>query len=294
MIKPSKADAINGGALPDAGSKSAFLPCSFLRFVLYLTAFALLCLGLSGPIASASANPKWSSIPSGWSGTGSVFVPKTGHIGSSSSATCSGCEWKMEPICSSTSTDRCEVLPPYLPCGPDEVRFGVYFGSNGQPMKFLDAPCLGPRHRPVSSTELESRLDSAIRESVPALWFEYQPPTGALTQLPTAFRVEQPSEIHRSDDIAGFQVRFQAKASWVWKWGDGRSLNASQPGGKWPDLSISHTYRKPGVKTVALRTNWAGSYSVDGGEWIQVADEPVSQKISRNVRVREARAELVE
>lgn len=240
--------------------------------------------------ASAKEGPSWSRGGSGWAGSGTVFLSGGRHVGSSSgSADCPGCSWEVIPICDYEGPEACSILhdcPPGRPFVLIVVR-----APNAAP-NFAGGQCLNSD--PVSAADLGRMVAQRVRQEAPSADPAFQPRTAALTALPTIFRSGQPSEIRRSETIAGIPVDFRARARWLWTWGDGtRSTSTSSPGGSWPTMAVTHTYRRPGSKVVTIKTTWEAEYSVNGVGPFPVSGDPVEQIATLRVPVKEARAVLI-
>lgn len=278
-------------------SNRAWLTLVLLALLPVLLVAALGLTSASPAQAQVPANPNWGSSSGGWSGSGSVYLPGGTHVGSSQSSgssQCQGCTWKVIPICLDDILDPCEPVAPFAWCATGEVRYMIMFGQGGAAPTSQGTQCIGSGSRPVSSVEVDDQVQDRVKQLAPALSFDYQPTARVVTQLPAIFRLSQPNEVSRSDSIAGLSVRMRAQVSRVWQWGDGASRRTTETGGKWPDTSLSHTYRTAGTKRVRVSANWTAEYSVAGGRWVEVTGDPVQQSASRSLRVREARAQLVE
>lgn len=318
MIIPSKTGKINGGnfvangrsvrpvvdtcpppLIESRASQSNFvshrvlgLPAAVVGAILVIVATLL-----GGATNPASANSSWTSTGGGWAGSGSVYLPGGSHVGGSSSqgsSACLGCTWAVAPMCKEGILDPCETLAPFQPCAAGEIRYTINFGQGGAAPSYYSNECIGSGERPVSSVEVDRLVHDRVRQLAPSLSFDFQPSSRPVTQIPTLFRVGQPNEVSRTDSIAGFSVRMRAEVKRVWQWGDGTSKRTNLRGGRWPDTSLSHTYRTAGTQRVRLTANWTAEYSVQGGRWVQVDGDPIQQSISRTLRVREARAQLVQ
>ena len=243
----------------------------------------LACLVVGQGSASADDGPTWTDSGTSWTGHGGVFVPGGEYV--SGAHGCSGdCDWSVMDLCPLSADRGCNRV---AVCG---------FGSNLLALMHAGVVattfCAGPSEAPISVEELGQRVADRVRQAAPAIQIKYQPPGGALTQLPTVFRSGQPKSLSRDDSIAGFQVHFDASASWVWSWGDGKSTSTTDPGGKWPDMSVAHTYRQSGRVNVEVKTTWDATYSVNGQGSFPVQGDAVTQTDSVGLRVKQARAVL--
>ena len=271
--------------------------CPSLQTILFVITMGVVAVVGLGFAAPSYADPSWGSGGGGWSGSGSVYLPGGRHVGqsvSSGNSECAGCRWEVRPLCRDGVLDPCLPMPPYVACARGEIRYEVRFGSNGAATKLDSAPCIPNGSRPVSAAEIENEVEDRVRQLAPTLRFSFQPSARPVTQIPTLFRVDQPNDVSRSDMIAGLGVQMRARVSRVLQWGDGSSKRTTERGGRWPDTSLSHNYRTAGIKRVRLTANWTAEYSVSGGSWIQASGDPVQQTATRTLRVREARAQLVD
>ncbi len=256
-----------------------------------LVGLLLVIVGAARPTsAAAESRPGWSKGGSGWSGSGTVFLPGGTHVGSRDGASnCPGCSWQIIPICEIEGPEACAILHD-CPVGRPFVL--VVVTSPGGGSNFAGGQCLNGD--PVSAEDLGRMVAQRVRQEAPGAHPGFQPRSAALTALPTNFRAGQPRSISRSETIAGIPVDFHATARWRWSWGDGRApLVTDDPGGTWPNLSVTHVYRRPGTKKVTLQTLWHAEYSVNGVGPFSVDGGPVEQSTTFSVPVREARSVLI-
>jgi hypothetical protein len=148
---------------------------------------------------------------------------------------------------------------------------------------------------PLTVDDVAERLSDVVIEQVPPLRPSFQPPGGTVVNLPTLFSAGQPRLLDtRRFDLVGFHVVLDARATWRWDFGDGERLATDQPGGPWPDRSVSHTYAQPGLHLVTVSSLWRGWFTVDGMGPFAVAGPAVAQDSpAMPVRVAQARAVLV-
>jgi len=268
-------------------TRQGLAACLRLLVVSALTAAILVV-----PVGNVSAKegPSWSRGGSGWSGSGTVFLPGGTHHGSSSSSSdCPGCSWELIPICDLDGPKSCTVLHD---CPVGKPFVAILLRSPATGAKFVGGQCLFGD--PISSADLGRLIASRLRQEAPTAQPGFQPRTAALTSLPTIFRAGQPGVITRSESIAGIPVQFRATARWRWTWGDGsKSTATTKPGGTWPDMSLTHTFRRPGARSVTVRTLWDAEFTVDGDGPFAVEGGPIEQERTISVPVREARAVLI-
>lgn len=213
-------------------------------------------------------------------------------ISRSAVATCTDCEWLLVSICKGGTGGGCHGIGS---CPFGEHRMLVFLRHAGEPdYTQIGSYCVGPGG-PVTVGEMAQRLRDVVVEHVPAVHWAYQPAGGALVNLPALFSSGQPRRLDtRRFALVGFQVVLDARPSWLWTWGDGTQTATTEPGGGWPDRSVSHVYSTPGPVSVALTTDWTGWFTVDGMGPFPAGGSPVVQRSGPWVLpVREARAHLV-
>ena len=144
-----------------------------------------------------------------------------------------------------------------------------------------------------------AEIGASVRESavaaLPPLRAGVQPAGAALAGLPALFRTGQPARGIRGADLSvlGFSIRLDSRVRWHWTYGDGTDAWTSSPGGRWPDTSVAHTFRRPGTVTAAVTAVWRGEYVVDGLGPFAVPGAPLTQDAALPLEVRPAHAVLV-
>lgn len=252
---------------------------------------------VAGLTQVASADPGWSGTEGGWSGQGSVFLPGGRQVGGpgggdDGNGCGSACQWWVVPMCDVEGEFSCEALGACANKG--ERRYFVYYQGPGALDGVLQsAYCAIPGQRPISTQEVGQWVGQQLRDRAPELSIGLQPRGGAVTQLPAIFRTGQPASFSRSDSLAGVSVRFKAGARWRWTWGDGSQTDTTNPGGSWPNRSLTHTYRKDGHVKVMVRADWSAQFWVAEVGPFAVGGVPVQQHSQRVIKVRQARAVLV-
>jgi len=113
--------------------------------------------------------------------------------------------------------------------------------------------------------------------------------------LPTIFAAGEPGSITtESFDVLGFQVVVTAKARWEWAFDSGIRVSFSEPGGAYPDDSVSYTYVGPGSRQVSVTTYWKATFTVDGEGPFAVPGPEISKTVGPiDVPVRSAASQLV-
>ncbi len=230
------------------------------------------------------ATAGWDSSGSGWRGEGEVWIAKKGRVSLGSSGQCSErCDWTVKVLCDTRSPEPC----PFEVCRLGTIEYGLYLDGN-----LMQVMCLEPDERPVSKPEILDRVKESVEQLAPELTLKHQPKTRTLTQLPTIFRTGQIRLISRSDSLAGVTFTFRAQAQWRWTWGDGSVTITDDPGSSWPEMAVTHTYRKAGTNQVSVRTTWRATFWIEGDGPFDVPDD-YTQSDETELRVAQARAVLV-
>lgn len=189
--------------------------------------------------------------------------------------------------------ERCSVrigtgsVPVSCPPGCDEPEnpFRSIFDPPADPR-----PC-GPR---ISIDAVRAQVVAAVRHRVPRLQPQRQPASGAaLLRIPVVFATGQPGGARTwHDTLLGVAVTTTVTPTWQWRFGDGATLSTQEPGGPWPDTSVSHTFDEAGSFRVAVMTTWDGTFTVEGIGTFPIGGD-VTQETSLPLRVVAARAVLV-
>jgi hypothetical protein len=98
-----------------------------------------------------------------------------------------------------------------------------------------------------------------------------QPPNGkTLVNFATNFYTES-GPFTRAVTLLGQRVDLRIWPSrFGWEFGDGAALATTSPGSPYPDLDITHGYRKAGRVGPRVDTTYAARFSVNGGPWRDV------------------------
>jgi hypothetical protein len=276
-----------------------------LAFAAALLAF--LVIGgttLSAPIARAAAchgptcvDVNGHSRTAEFVGSGGLLMDETFvgiGIGRAGVATCADCEWALIATCHGASQggNGCHGV---ASCPPATRRVLVFLRHIGEPTFTQVGSYCMDSDGPLTVGDLATRVRDVVIERVPAQSVSSQPAAGPVVNLPAVFDTGQPRRLDtRRFTLVGFDVVLDATPTWHWSWGDGSSADSLDPGGSWPDVSVSHTYRQPGPVSVVLQTSWAGTFTVDGIGPFPTGGTPVVQVSSAlPLTVRAARATLV-
>ncbi len=205
-------------------------------------------------------------------------------------ARCIDCRWRLRDPCAAHDED-CRFTP--LPC-PDDHRVleTLWSTDAGATWQSLGLWCVGPGG-PSTVASVGSQVHEELSEALPPGRPSVQPPRGIIPQLPTIWHAEQPplpGPIVM--EIVGQRVEITPVPRWSWDFGDGGRLETQVEGSRYPDFSVSHTYRRAGRYAVTCTTTWEATFTVDGLGPFPVL-EPITQQAQRVIRVADARARLV-
>jgi len=205
---------------------------------------------------------------------------------------CPGCVWELLPDCRDAIDSNC--LGSVATCPPRQNRFEIrLLRPTDTFFNRVGSVCLGPG-TPRTPAELSALLVDDFEEMLPRQTISFQPASGGLVNVATLFASGQPAEFGPADVSLGpFDVTVTAAARFTWVFDGDDVLQTAEPGGAWPDDSVSHTFTSTGARAVQLTTQWLGEFTVDGFGPYPVAGGPVSQSSSVTVPVREARARLI-
>ncbi len=154
--------------------------------------------------------------------------------------------------------------------------------------------CVGGGSRPVAVADVARGVRDRFVDLLPRPDPSYQPPNGALANLPAVFASGQREGVERdSFQLFGLPVRVEAHPSWTWDFGDDERVTTTKAGGAYPDMSVAHTYRRAGPRTVTVATAWTGTFTVDGLGPFEVTGGPVNQEATLALVVHEAGGQLV-
>lgn len=103
-----------------------------------------------------------------------------------------------------------------------------------------------------------------------------------------------PAPQTRTTTILGIPVHITATPTgYAWDFGDGATLNTTDPGHPWPDADLTHTYSRLGTFTLTLTTTWSATYTLDADPTVRDVPGTATTTSGIPVEVRERRAHLV-
>lgn len=176
---------------------------------------------------------------------------------------CADCSWRFAAPCRVESGGNgCASVIRGCPAGRELLR--LWFSQRGQAWEDRGLVCLLESDIvPVARLGTDAR--DRFERRVPGLNPSCEPGIGAVTQLPLVCTSGQGGPVPDWDEsLLGVDVRIQALPGWTWNFDEGVRLDTSSPGGTYPDMSVSHTYRSPGIRLIRVTTEWRGSYVADG------------------------------
>lgn len=233
-----------------------------------------------------------------YTGTGGLVIParhwQGGDAARAGAAACGDCQWRVSVLCTKAdlAAGRCRSLSLGCPVGTVAVR--VWLSRAGGPWEVVGETCQGDQP-PRTVSEVGTAVRDRAVALLPPLRAAVQPAAGALVGLPAVFRTGQPAAGLRGADLSvlGLDVRLGSRVTWQWDYGDGAGELTAQPGGAWPDLSVSHTYRRAGTWPATVLAVWRAQYTVEGLGPFVVPGPALAQSARVDVVVRAARARLV-
>jgi hypothetical protein len=200
-------------------------------------------------------------------GTGGLILPGS-HPRRREVAECSECEWRLSTPCvdlevgqAFSGTATCESVTRGCPDQHELVR--VWFRRSGASWQDLGVVCLGEAG-PITVSRIGQEVRDRLTRDLPGLTPRAQPARGVVTQLPVIFDSGQPTRWAATMNVLGLPTRVSAQPVWHWDFGDGGALRTTEPGGRYPDLSVSHVYRRTGALEVLVRADWSAEFTTDG------------------------------
>lgn len=225
--------------------------------------------------------------------SGSLILPgSAGDATRQQVAHCPDCRWRFQDPCPARFANEsqvCAFTP--MPCAPEETLLLLVLSTDGGVMwEGRGMVCVG-QDGPIPVAAVEREVRDRVEQGLPPIALRHQPARGIVPRLPVTLHSGQNIPPFFDMQVLGMQVRITPSVRWQWGFSDGTIMDTDQPGSTYPDLAVSHTFRRPGKYQITCTATWQASYLVDGLGPFPVA--PIQQEAVRTVRVHDGRASLV-
>jgi hypothetical protein len=127
-------------------------------------------------------------------------------------------------------------------------------------------------------------LSDEITKLLPGNHLLYQPVSDPLAGVPVYFWSDAGSIFNIATSILGIGVNVVLQPSFAWDFGDGTTMTTSNPGGAYPNKSVTHTYASAGNYTASLTISWAGTWASQGSV-LPVLGGAIVQNMSSQITV---------
>ena len=226
-------------------------------------------------------------------GSGSLILPgSTGEQTRQQAAHCPDCRWRFQDPCPPRFSDEdqvCSFTP--MPCAADETLLLLVMSTDsGATWEGRGMVCVGPGG-PITVAAVDREVRDQVEQALPPLALRHQPTRGIVPRLPITLHTGQQVPAHFDMQVVGKHVRINPTVRWQWRFSDGTTLQTDQPGSTYPDLSVSHIFRRSGQHQITCTATWQASYLIDGLGPFAIA--PIEQAAARTIRVHDARASLM-
>jgi hypothetical protein len=210
---------------------------------------------------------------------------------------CKDCQWAVSPACAgAVPGDAGLCVGATVGCtDPAAIRYQVYMRRGNGPWILQGTTCLGPGQRPATVPDVGAAVRERVVNYLPDANPSFQPRAGGIVNLPTLFAAGEPRTLTtEAFDVLGFSIVVTAEARWEWTFDTGVTKAFTEPGGGYPDQSVTHTYPDAGARKVSVTTYWRARYTVNGDGPFAVPGPELSKTVGPiAVPVREAKAELI-
>ncbi len=260
-------------------------------------AYAASSAGAQAALPGAATDVTGDDANDLYRGTGGLVVPESSWQSDGPTrrdvAECLDCEWRITRLCTKEqqASGGCRRIDVGCPVGTIAVR--VWLRHVGGDWMVVGRTCQGDEP-PRTVTDVGTEVRAEAERLLPPLRARLQPSGAALVRLPVVGRTGQPAQGIRGADLSvlGVAVVLDARVRWRWDWAEGDPQWYADPGGRWPDTAVSHTYRTAGARSVSVTAAWRGEFTVEGLGPFAVPGGPLTQVATVAVDVREARAVL--
>ncbi|MBF4768204.1 PKD domain-containing protein [Nocardioides agariphilus] len=186
-------------------------------------------------------------------------------------------KYMLRPICASApdhpeeicATRQVSCLNP-----PDSFRYWVFRSIGEGPFEPVASTCLGD----AGGFEVITPgrvLHEMKRMTWPAATLSIQPPDGrTLVNFKTNFFTTTTEPDTQTITLLGQRVEIEASpVSYTWHFGDGEKQSGADPGAPYPNLDVTHTYRKAEVTVrPSVDVTYHGRFRVNGGQWQDIPE----------------------
>lgn len=121
-----------------------------------------------------------------------------------------------------------------------------------------------PRQSPTITRISGSAVMDQVRSLIPRGFIMTQPGQDYLVHQPITFRTNIPPRFVASLVVLRIPIQIELEATYVWSFGDGRSLVTKDPGKPYPMATITNTYAQTGSFTALLEVRWSGIWRAAG------------------------------
>jgi hypothetical protein len=185
---------------------------------------------------------------------------------------CGDCEWTLILAClhdspSDTGPDTTCLAGATRKCPRGQFAYRLYLSTTTESNRLVQEICLGSTNEVIPVGDIAAGDVDRYLKNVrpPDLTLTFQPPRGAIADLPTYFAVRPPADL-RPVPFGGGQVAETitiAPEEYQWIWGDGDATGwITDAGGPYPTGTLTHTYAAAGHLRGALTTRWGGKYTI--------------------------------
>ena len=121
-----------------------------------------------------------------------------------------------------------------------------------------------PRVKKKKVVTQSINLSDRLIKMVPTSTIAYQPEFEPLVHVPVIFWCDVPNFFQSRVTIIGEVIDVALRPGFLWDFGDGTTMQTTDPGAGYPNQKITHTYKQPGTYTVGLVATWNGNFSHQG------------------------------
>ncbi len=227
-----------------------------IAFFISLIAICLMAPAASG--AEVVGNPELIR----YEGSGGLVLPPSVDRGTRNEvAECRGCSWKITSACVPDADNYCDAAIRGCPGLIDHVR--TWFRPAGGQWRETGLICLSSQTI-TTVVGIEDLISENFYQYVPELEPTCWPESGPVVHIPLLCGSGQTAGTQKwSENVSRFAIEITAKPQWAWNF-EREFLTVELPGGPYPDMSVTHTYKTSGTKRVMVETRWRGSFRVDG------------------------------